>query len=235
MIKASDLSFAYAEGEVLKQISFCIGQGQSVGLLGVNASGKSTLLSLLGGLFSPASGSFSIKDLKSPGQESRIRKKTGLLLQHAELQILGATVKEDLDLSLKTCGNQDKERARVLAERFGLLEAFERPVQHLSGGQKRKLCLAAVLLKNPDVLLFDEPFSGLDYPSSQELRHILTSNKTKGIVQIIATHDLEPLLGIIDSCLILHQGSLVFAGEIAEVLDKLPQFGIRPIGGCCAL
>ncbi|MCF8104593.1 MAG: energy-coupling factor ABC transporter ATP-binding protein [Desulfohalobiaceae bacterium] len=230
MIRVRDLSFGYSGDEVLKQISFEAARGRCVGLLGANGSGKSTLLGLLGGLFSPVSGSICIQDLQSPGQEPAIRRQTGLLLQEAELQILGATAREDLDLSLRTRGCRDKGKALELAGRFGLLEVLDQPVQHLSGGQKRKLCLAAVLLKKPDVLLFDEPFSGLDYPSSQELRAILQENRKQGISQIIAAHDLEPLLGIVETCLILQQGRLVSAGEIADIRERLSEFGIRPIG-----
>ena len=230
MIKVRDLTFGYSEGEVLKRISFEVERGQCVGLLGANGSGKSTLLSLLGGLFSPVSGSIRLQNLQSPGQEYRIRRQTGLLLQEAELQILGATAREDLDLSLRTRGCRDKEPAWELAGRFGLLGVLDQPIQHLSGGQKRKLCLAAVLLKNPDVLLFDEPFSGLDYPSSQELRHILQENREQGIAQVIAVHDLEPLVGIVDTCLILQRGRLAFAGKIADIGESLSEFGIRPMG-----
>lgn len=230
MITVQNLSFGYSGSEVLNQISFRVSPGQCVGLLGANGSGKSTLLTLLAGVFSPVSGEIRMRNLKNPGQERMFRKLTGLLLQDGELQILGATPREDLELSLRARGSRDMRAALELTERFSLGKTLDLPVQNLSGGQKRKLCLAAVLLKQPEVLLFDEPFTGLDYPAATELRHILHKNQEQGITQLIAAHDLEPLLGIIDTCLILHQGSLAFAGELAGIGDRLAEFGIRPPG-----
>jgi biotin transport system ATP-binding protein len=230
MIRVRDLVFAYSGERALAEVSFQADRGECVGLLGANGSGKSTLLSLLAGLFTPLAGSIDLHGLKSPGQEGRIRRQTGLLLQDAGLQILGATVREDLDLSLRSSGLREPTPALQLAERFGLQPVLDLPVQHLSGGQKRKLCLAAVLVKRPEVLLFDEPFSGLDYPSSRELRDILRDNRQQGITQIIAVHDLEPLAGIIDTCSILHHGRLVYSGRLAEVNERLPAWGIRPMG-----
>ena len=103
-------------------------------------------------------------------------------------------------------------------------------MQQLSGGQKRKLCLAAVLLQGPELLLFDEPFSGLDYPAAHEFRSILQDNRRQGITQIVALHDLEPVLDLMDGCLVLHQGRLVLQGGLDEVRDRLAGFGIRAPG-----
>lgn len=230
MIEVQGLCFDYAGTEVLTGIDFSVPQGHCVGLLGGNGSGKSTLLTLLAGLFSPARGRIRTGRVTSPGQERQLRQTTGLLLQEADLQILGATVREDLELSLRNSRVGHDRPARELAARFGLSQCWDLPVQHLSGGQKRKLCLAAVLLQRPEILLFDEPFSGLDYPASKEFRAILQDNQQQGITQIVAVHDLDPLQDIVDDCLLLHQGSLVRQGRLAELQSELEGYDIRPPG-----
>lgn len=230
MIVVRDLAFAYAESEVLKAVSFSVEPGGCIALLGANGSGKSTLLTVLAGLFPPARGEIRVKGTLSPARLAQLRRSSGLLLQEADLQILGGTVREDLCLSLQNSRIPDERPALELAERFGLKDSWETPVQQLSGGQKRKLCLAAVLLQGPELLLFDEPFSGLDYPAAREFQAILQDNRRQGITQILALHDLEPVLDLLDGCLVLHQGRLVLQGGLEEVRDGLAGFGIRAPG-----
>ena len=231
MIEVRDLSFEYAGAEVLAGVSFSVPTGTCMALLGQNGSGKSTLLTLLAGLFEPSRGEIRIGTVKSPGQALQLRRATGLLFQEADVQILGATVHEDLALSLQNSKIRDEAPALDLADRFQLAESWDKPVQQLSGGQKRKLCLAAVLLQKPEVLLFDEPFSGLDYPASREFRAILRDNRSRGITQIVALHDLEPLVGLMDECLVLHQGRPVLQGGLEDIRTRLEEFGIRPPWG----
>jgi biotin transport system ATP-binding protein len=115
-----------------------------------------------------------------------------------------------------------------LAGRLALQDKWQTPVQHLSGGQKRKLCLAGMLLRSPDVLLFDEPFSGLDYPAMLELRRLLKENAAQGVTQIVAAHDIEPLVGVATRCLVLHHGQLVRTGSLPDVMDDLARYDVRP-------
>ena len=229
MIQVSDLSYAYGPVPALSRVSFRVQAGRTVALLGANGSGKSTLLTILSGLISPGSGQVRVKDLVLPGQEKKVRRQVGLLLQDANLQILGATVGEDLLLGHRGLGaGGDGALARELAHRFGLQKAWDKPVHALSGGQKRKLCLAAMLVRRPDVLLYDEPFSGLDYPASIELRRHLRANREQGLTQVIAVHDVEPIVDLVDRYLILEQGRLEFDGPGQEVMDRLTAHGIRP-------
>jgi len=201
--------------------------GELLAVVGANGSGKSTLLTLLAGLYSPSDGRIVLDGVESPGQERSLRRQTGLLFQEADLQILGASVAEDLALAGKTAGRPSAERVAELADRFGLEGLMSRAVQQLSGGEKRKLCLAGMLLRRPLLLLLDEPFSGLDYPSVRELRRHLAENKGSGLTQIVATHDVEPVLDLSDRCLVLHHGKLRLQGRPEEVLDRFEDFGVR--------
>jgi len=228
MITLSQIDFKYPSGgTVLSSVSFTVGEGRLVGLVGANGSGKSTLMSLVAGLNTPSKGTLSVGDLVSPGEEKQIRAACRMVMQDADLQILGATVEEDLLL-----GNGRTEEnisaAKEMARRFHLLESWEKPVQTLSWGMKRKLCLAAALLDEPHVILLDEPFSGLDYPGMQEMRRMIMENKKAGLTQIISSHDLECFADIVDELAVLDNGRLVLTGPPEEVLDHVHEHGVRP-------
>lgn len=229
MIHARALSFAYpgAGRPSLENISFDVPEGTLLCLCGVNGSGKSTLLSLLAGLYAPASGTLTVAGISSPGKEDKLRGLSALVLQDADLQIIGSTVAEDMLLVFPPDLPGAEETARDMAARFGLAEHWNSPVHTLSYGQKRKLCLAVALLASPALLLLDEPFSGLDYPAIREVRAILDNNRKHGLTQIISVHDLEPVIDLADSMVVLHQGEQVLAGAPHDVLDAIPAYGVR--------
>ena len=226
MIEAAGLFFAYArDARALEQMDFSIPAGVLAVVAGANGSGKSTLLSLLAGLETPTSGSLRLGDFVLPGQEAEARRLGRLVVQDADLHILGATLAEDLRLGRE---EEDPSTARAMAERFGLLEHWDSPVQTLSYGMRRKLCLAGALLDGPRLLLLDEPFAGLDYPGTREMRAILRDNRSQGLTQVLSTHDLDPVADLADLLLVLERGRLVLCGPPAEVLPGLRGLGVRP-------
>lgn len=236
MIDAVSLTCAHpgAVAVALAEVSFSVEAGELVCLCGVNGAGKSTLLSVLAGLARPVAGSLTVCGVEVPGKEAALRRVASLLLQDADMQIIGSTVGEDMLLSVAALGGSDatlrqgEAHALQLAARLGLGDHWERPVHALSYGQKRKLCLATALLAKPQVLLLDEPFSGLDYPAALELRDLLQANRAQGITQVVTVHDLEPLVDMADRVLVLAEGRLVLDGVPATVLDHVREYGIRP-------
>ncbi|MUM76826.1 ATP-binding cassette domain-containing protein [Pseudodesulfovibrio sp. F-1] len=228
MITVTDLDYAYPGGqEALRGVSLSIAPGMLVGLVGANGSGKSTLMALMAGLYSPVSGSVTVDGCSSPGQGRAVRAKCRLVMQDADLQMLGATVEEDLLLG-RGRTEATVARARELARRFSLLTAWERPVQTLSWGMKRKVCLAAALLDDPLVLLLDEPFSGLDYPGMREMRGLLRENRAAGLTQVVSSHDLECFIDLVDQLVVLDAGRLALDGPPVAVLDRVSGHGVRP-------
>ena len=228
MIRLTNVDYTYPSGgTVLSDISMHVERGKLIGLVGANGSGKSTLLSLVSGLFSPENGTLHVGGVKSPGDEKRIRSICRMVMQDADLQILGATVEEDLLLG-RTRNADAESLARAMATRFDLIEAWERPVQTLSWGMKRKVCLAAALLDDPEVLLLDEPFSGLDYSGMREMRAMIVENKKAGLTQMISSHDLECLVDLVDELALLDHGRLVASGPPEQVLDRVREHGVRP-------
>jgi len=228
MIELSDIHFQYPSGrDVLSAVSVSIQQGELVGLVGANGSGKSTLMALVAGLYTPRSGSAVVDGFTSPGDEKKIRRACRMVMQDADLQILGATVEEDMLMGRKR-GEDDRSKARAMADRLNLGYVWSQPVTTLSWGMKRKLCLAAALLDEPKVLLLDEPFSGLDYPGIREMRALLGESKHNGLTQIVSSHDLECFVDLVDTLVVLEHGRLVLAGSPEEVLGKVKEHGVRP-------
>lgn len=218
------MEYGYPDGRAaLCGVSLELCRGGLHVLAGANGSGKSTLLALLAGLYLPSGGVLSLGGKK--GED--IREMARLVMQDADLQILGGSVGEDVLLGHE--GTEGAELcARAILERFAMAELWDRAVHTLSGGMKRKLCLAAALLDEPAVLLLDEPMNGLDYPAMLELRAILVANAAQGMTQVVAVHDLEPVIDLADTLTVLTQGRVALHGRPAEVLDGVRAHHVRP-------
>ena len=224
MITANALHFAHApDTPILHDVCFALEKGRILGLVGPNGAGKSTLLSILAGLLPPTSGILRIHGLDAVNNGETIRRKTALVLQEADLTIIGSTIEEDICLGLPA---EQREEALNMAALLRL-PAPETPTHTLSHGQKRKLCLAAALLRRPELLLLDEPFAGLDYPGAREIRTMLQANKADGLTQIVAVHDLEPLADLADIWLVLGQGRQTAFGSAQEVFPDLETMDVR--------
>ncbi len=228
MIETENLSYTYphSQSPVLRNLSLHIPTGALACLLGNNGSGKTTLLHVLAGLLKPQ-GTLRLWGQDPPQDAAKAGAAPALLPQEPDLYILGSTVAEDLNLSLNAHDAAAKERAAALADRFGLAPLLERPVHALSHGEKRKLCLASALAAAPRLLLMDEPFAGLDFPASLELRRILADNQARGITQVVSLHDLELLGDLADVCLILRQGELALQGRPADIYPDLAGLGLK--------
>lgn len=229
MIIAENLSYTYpySEAPAVRDLVLNIPAGSLTCLLGNNGSGKTTLLHILAGLLK-AEGELRIMGRSFTEAAEEIRNSLALLPQEPDLYILGSTVAEDLHLSLAPGDAASLARADELAGRFGLDRLLDRPVQTLSHGEKRKLCLASALAGEPRLLLMDEPLAGLDYPAALELRRLIMANKAQGITQVISLHDLEMLGDLADLCLVLRQGEAALAGRPEEIYPSLAGLGLKP-------
>lgn len=224
MITSRALGYSYGpDKDALRGLDFTLDRGLTLGLAGANGVGKSTLLCLLAGLYSPTSGTLIVHGRNVADEAGSLRGLAALVPQEADLFIIGSTVDEDLCLGLPL---SRRSEALDLARRLGL-PGPSTPVHHLSHGQKRKLCLASALLNRPDLLLLDEPFAGLDYPGTTEIRTILRSNRREGLTQVVAVHDLEPLADHADLWLVLDKGLQAGFGPAAEIFPGLERLGVR--------
>lgn len=226
LLKASRLCFTHPHADdaqpSLEHATFTLERGALTLVLGENGSGKTTLLRVLAGLYEPDDGI-----LEWEGHSS-LRPILALVPQDPDHYIIGSLVREDLLLAIAPDDREAQARALSLARDFGLEEHLDAPVQALSYGQKKKLCLCSALAAQPQLLLLDEPFAGLDYPAALFMRRALARNKEQGITQVLVTHDLDLSADLADSCMVLHRGRLIRQDVPEAVYPHLAAYGVRP-------
>ena len=225
MIHLENLSFSWpgSAQAALNALTLHIRPASIVCVCAPNGSGKSTLLQVLGSLLAPQHGAMRY----APGRE---KPKTAFMLQDADSQILGTTVAEDILIPWPEPDEATVRKARSLAKQFALEGVWNTPVHQLSYGQKRKLCLVSALMLEPELLLLDEPSSGLDYPGICQLRASMKGLRSQGLCQVVSSHDLEPFADITDAVLVLISGKQLFYGPVEGALDFLqqhPEAGVR--------
>ena len=207
VLEAKHVWFRYSkEGPyILKDLSLDITSGSILGIVGANASGKSTLLSLLSGTHKPQHGKFR--------QASGVR--LALLPQDPTALFINDSVQDELMDHMQTFDYGEVEVLEML-ERMGLTDKANRHPFDLSGGEQQKLALAKLLLTNPDVLLLDEPTKGLDSLVLDSLSDILKKVSADGRTVVIVSHDLEFVAATADECLMLFDGAPVGRGSVKE-------------------
>ena len=220
--KAICRSFRQWDGSTLSalsDVSFRIEDGQLVVLAGENGSGKSLLMKIIAGLEKPSSGSVETSD------------PVALVFQDADAQILADTVIEDVMFSLRNKKLRKEENLAKAGEalsQVGLSEKENSPSHLLSGGEKRRLAIASALALDRKTLIFDEPYSNLDYPGVKSVNSLIEELRGKGFTIVILTHELEKCLGLADRFMVLSKGKLVFDGTPSDGLKAdLESWGIR--------
>ncbi|MEF8728487.1 MAG: ABC transporter ATP-binding protein [Accumulibacter sp.] len=198
LLDVQTISHVFADGSRgLDDCSLGIRRGSRNALLGANGSGKTTLLLHLNGLLQPSAGCIRIDgcplDYSRSGLAA-LRRRVGLVFQNPERQLFSASVFEDVSFGpLNLDLDEDGVRARVAQAlaAVGMADQAERPVHHLSFGQKKRVCIAGVLAMQPELLLLDEPMAGLDPGMQDELLRVLDELSAGGISIVLATHDVD--------------------------------------------
>ncbi|MFO7964431.1 MAG: ABC transporter ATP-binding protein [Desulfobacterales bacterium] len=216
ILKLEKVDFAYPNGRtVLKEADFSLHAGQKIGLIGHNGSGKSTFLHVLVGLLQISGGCirFFGEPVKTEKDFQKVRRHIGLVFQNSDDQLFSPTVLEDVAFGLLnqgTSGDQAREISRKMLADLDL-EAFEdRVTYRLSGGEKRLVSLATVLVMKPRVLLLDEPFTGLDEFTRD---HIIDILRQLDISYIIVSHEYDSLERTTDIICSMDQGKIIYNGD----------------------
>ncbi len=206
-------------------LDFIVNRGERVSILGSNGCGKTTLLKHLLGVLVPKDGSVKVFGV-DPGKEySKIREKVGVVMQDVDEQILGPTVYDDILFAPLNYGIERKKAeamAKTVIEKLNLESIQKKIVNYLSGGEKKKVALAGALVMEPDLLILDEPFTGLDPVSRRDLIQILNElNKEKGITFIITLHEVDLVPEMTDILYLMHgHGDLSERGRPDEIFGK---------------
>ncbi|HEV2104227.1 MAG TPA: energy-coupling factor ABC transporter ATP-binding protein, partial [Candidatus Eisenbacteria bacterium] len=217
-------------------LDFDVDAGERVVVLGPNGCGKSTLLYHLLGLLQAQDGEVRVFGVDPARQFSKIRERVGVLLQNADEQIIAPTVFDDVSFSPRSYGYADAEVERKVAAalaRLGIGHLRHKVCHHLSGGEKRKVALAGALVLEPELLVLDEPFEGLDPASRAEIVELLNRlNREQGVSLVVATHDVQAVAPLADRVYVLrHGGEIVAQGPPAEIfrdVERLRRSNIEP-------
>lgn len=215
-IHTEQLSFCYEGGRpAVHEISLDIPTGTLTVLCGVNGSGKSTLLRLLAGLAQPSSGQILYDDGKK--MDNTTAEAVSMVFQQPETQLFAGTVHKDIEYGLVERGVSKEKRTEIIASslaKTGLAydEFAGRSPFLLSGGEKRRVCIAGALAVQPGLLILDEPTAGLDPQAAQALLEMVQQLRSSGLTLIIGTHDLDSFLPVADKVIVMKQGAIHYDG-----------------------
>lgn len=225
------VSYSYKNVSALSGISLEIRRGERVALLGPNGSGKSTLLRLLAALSFPKGGELTFEGEKLNEQRLsdeafsiQFRRKVGIVFQNPDVQLFNASVLEEVafgPLQMRWPKEKVRQSVESVLTQLGISELRDRPPHRLSGGEKKRVALASVLVLDPEVILLDEPTGGLDPDSQNELIRLLSSWAGTLRTVVISTHELETLEDVADRCYILNRGQIAGEGEPFNVLHDV--------------
>ena len=217
MIEFQDVSFSYGEAPVVENLSFTIHDGETVGLIGANGAGKSTIMKLMLGLLS-GSGQILVDGLiVNRENTAAIRRKIGFVLQDSDNQMFMPTVYEDMIFGPRNYGLSKEEtenKVDAVLEQLGLQALKHRHNHKISGGEKRMAAIATILAMEPEMILMDEPSTALD-PVNR--RTVINTINSLPQTKLIASHDLDMILDTCQRVILLSRGAIV-ADDDAETI-----------------
>ncbi|MCP4716087.1 MAG: ABC transporter ATP-binding protein [Deltaproteobacteria bacterium] len=211
IIQLRGISFGYSgRNSFLQDVDFDFRRGERIGLIGPNGAGKSTLFHLIMGLLRPQAGTLKVfgQTRAAEADFRTVRSRIGLVFQDADDQLFSPTVAEDIAFGPLNLGRSHSECRDIVArtlERVGLSGFDNRITYKLSGGEKKLIALASVLAMEPEVLLLDEPFAGLDKNAAERIVTVLQQSK---LSYLIISHELGYLKKTVQRCCELHSGKL---------------------------
>ncbi len=217
VIKTIGLEYTYADGtNALSGVNFEANAGEKVAVLGPNGSGKTTLFYHFNGLMKPTCGEVQVfgKNICKTNIDD-VRKRVGLVFQESESQLFAHTVSEDIAFGPKNLGlNSEEIQKRVLQvlRRFDIENLAEKNPANLSGGQKKRVAIAGVVAMEPDVLVLDEPTTGMDTYGITDTMEILDELNDEGKTIIISSHDSDLASSWADRIYVLNKGKVFKSG-----------------------
>ena len=228
LLKAEQLSYTYEGSDVpaLNGLSLEIQRGRKIACMGANGSGKSTFFLCCNGIRKPDSGQLYFEgrplDYSKKGLLS-LRSKVGVVFQDPDDQLFSANVLQEISfgpLNLGLTQQETKQRAAQVMERLGITPFAHRPVHALSGGQKKLVAIADILVMEPSLILLDEPAAALDPIHTRIVREIIDEISASGITIVTATHDVDYAWSWAEDVLLFHEGRLLACGAPEEVFTK---------------
>lgn len=227
-VELSNVHFAYGERQILRGIDLKIPRGKVVAILGVSGSGKTTLLRLLGGQLRPAQGSVKVAGQEVPQLDNdqlyALRRNMGMMFQMGGLYS-DMSVFDNIAFPMRELTDLPEEIIHDLVlmklHAVGLRGTASMMTGELSGGMARRVALARAIALDPQLIMYDEPFAGLDPISLNVIaRLIRTLNDALGVTSIVVTYDMSESLKVVDYAYFIHDGVVVTEGVAAEMFDS---------------
>jgi ABC-2 type transport system ATP-binding protein len=211
IVEVENLVFRYGATEVLHNMAFSLKRGEIVGLLGPNGAGKSTTIKILTGILSPTSGRVSIAGFPLPERAVDVKSRIGYVPESASLfeSLSGQEFLELIGRLHDVPEETLQSRIKGFLERFDLAKDRLRRLEGYSKGMRQKILLAAALVHNPELILLDEPLSGLDVNAQIMVKDLISALAAQGKTILYSSHVLDVVERICDRVLIIHQGNLI--------------------------
>jgi energy-coupling factor transport system ATP-binding protein len=234
MIKFDHVSFEYKEsGAAVEDITFEIGRGEFVAIIGENGAGKSTLTKLIDGLLKPRAGVVTVSGMDTARTKtSTLAKHIGFLFQNPDRQICKNTVRGEISFGLELTGC-DKEQIDLkvtqLINDFGF-DGAKDPFT-LSRGERQRVALASLIAVEPEIMILDEPTTGLDYKECMQVMEAIKVLNGRGVTVVMVCHDMEVVLDFAGRVLVVSQGRLVADGATREIFrnaDVMKKASVMP-------
>lgn len=224
IMKAENVFYTYEDGtKALKNISFEIKKGEKIAFIGGNGSGKSTMFLCLNGILKPASGKIYYNE--EPLDYSRkgllkLRSKVGIVFQDPDNQLFSASVYEEISFGILNLGVPEEEarnKVENIIEELDITSFRKKPTHFLSGGQKKRVSIADILVMDPEVIILDEPTSALDPKYTEVVNNMINNLAEKGITVILSTHDVNQALKWADRVFVFKDGEIIKEGSPEKV------------------
>jgi lipopolysaccharide export system ATP-binding protein len=215
---------SYKRRPVVRDVSLSVRRGEAVGLLGPNGAGKTTVFYMITGLIAADSGRISLDgtEITHLPMYRRARLGIGYLAQESSI-FRGLTVEENIRAVLElTEGSrqQREEKLRELLDEFSITHLRNSPAVALSGGERRRVEIARALAADPEFMLLDEPFAGIDPIAISDIRKLVRQLTSRGIGVLVTDHNVRETLELIDKALIIHEGQVLTEGTPEDIVSN---------------
>ena len=227
MLEFKDVSFSYDTTANVQNLNVKVEKGDFIAIIGSNGAGKSTFSKLCNGLLTPTTGDVFVLNKNTRREKvSSLAKHIGFLFQNPDRQICCNTVKEEIAFSLRNNGIPEDEiqrRVKATLEEFGF-DGKTEPF-NLSRGQRQRLCLACLIALNPEILILDEPTTGLDYKECMMMMNRIKQMNENGTTVIMVCHDMEVVLDFAKTVVVMNRGQILEQGETRKILADTELLG----------
>lgn len=227
IIKTEHLSFTYPDGTTaLRDVNLSLAPGQKVALLGANGSGKSTFFLCLNGINKPQSGTLYFNGVPYDYSKKgllKLRSKVGIVFQDPDNQLFSASVYQEIAFGAMNLGLSPEAVRNRVEEAIAALEITpfrNKPTHFLSGGQKKQVAIADIVVTHPEVIILDEPAAALDPKHTKIVNQLIDRLSQSGITTLIATHDVDHAFAWADHVVLFHEGTVLLQGTPESVFSN---------------